>query len=81
MGTMAFKELILQRSGRLFAAPSFLTGFSRALDVGATFDDYNQDDLPHEADYGSLWSDWYAVGDDLRYALELYRLQNVVESV
>jgi len=53
----------------LFACPSFLTGFSRVLDLGATFDRYNEDRTPEEADFLALWSDWAAVGDDLRAAL------------
>ena len=75
MGSLDINELLFQRSGRLFATPSFMTGVARALDIGATFDEYTQDNTPKEADFWSLWSDWYAVGDDLGYALALYKHQ------
>lgn len=69
MGTLGAKETLLSRSGRLFAIPSFITGMAKVLDIGATFDVYNEDATSREADYWSMLSDWYAVGDDLRYAL------------
>ena len=72
MGTVDFKDTLFQRSGRLFANPSFVTGFARALDLGSTFNEYNTDNTPQEADFWSLWSDWYSVGDDLSYAFYLY---------
>ena len=68
MGAVSFKDTLFQRSGRLFANPSFISGFARALDLGATFNAYNTDETPEEADYWSLWNDWYSVGDDLSYA-------------
>jgi hypothetical protein len=68
MGTIDFKDTLFQRSGRLFATPSFWGGFARALDLGTTFNEYNTDNTPEEADYWSLWSDWHSVGDDLIYA-------------
>ena len=49
---------------------SFMTGLAKVLDIGATFDVYNEDVTPREADYRSIASDWYAVGDDLRSALQ-----------
>ena len=73
MGTVDFQETLFQRSGRLFANPSFFSGFARALDLGATFNEYNCDSTPGEADYWALWSDWYSVGDDLSYAFHLYQ--------
>lgn len=69
MGTSALDRDLLARTGRLFAHPSFLTGFSRVLDLGATFERYNEDRTPEEADFLALWSDWAAVGDDIQAAL------------
>jgi len=79
MGTIDIKETLFQRSGRLFSNPSFVNGFARALDVGATFNEYNQNDTPEEADYWALWSDWHSVGDDLSYAFYLYHQHSPVE--
>ncbi len=73
MGSIDFKDTLFQRSGRLFANPSFVTGFARALDVGATFNEYNNDRNAEEADYWALWSDWHSVGDDLSYAFYIYQ--------
>ena len=73
MGTVDFKDTLFQRSGRLFATPSFLSGFARALDLGSTFTEYNTDATPEEADYWSTWSDWHSVGDDLTYVFYLYK--------
>jgi hypothetical protein len=69
MGTVLLDTETLARTGRLFACPSFLTGSARVLDLAATFDRYNEDLTPEEADSLALWSDWAAVGDDLRVAL------------
>lgn len=69
MGTTLLDTEPLTRTGRLFACPSFLTGFSRLLDLGATFDRYNENRTPEEVDFLALWSDWAAVGDDIQAAL------------
>ena len=78
MGTVDFQDTLFQRSGRFFANPSFVSGFARALDLGATFNEYHRDHTPEEADYWALWNDWYAVGDDLSYACSLYQQDGVV---
>lgn len=78
MGTIDFQETLFQRSGRLFANPSFMSGFARALDLGATFNEYNRDNTPEEADYWALWSDWYSIGDDLSYAFYLLQQHDSV---
>ena len=80
MGSVDFKDTLFQRSGRLFANPSFIGGFARALDVGATLNVYNTDETPEETDYWSLWSDWYTVGDDLTYAFYGYNQHRLAES-
>ena len=72
MGNVDFYDTLFQRSGRLFANPSFMSGFARALDLGATFNEYSTNNTPEEADYWSIWSDWHSVGDDLSYACYMY---------
>lgn len=52
----------------LFARPSFLSGAARTLDLGATYTQYNVLPTPEEADCAALWSDWAAVGEDIRTA-------------
>ena len=68
MGNAQGSDALFARTARLFAVPSCITGVSKLVDVGATFDEYNANETPKEADFWSLWSDWCAVGDDLRYA-------------
>ncbi len=48
-------------TGLLYAHPSFTEGLGRTLDVGGTFDAYNDSDSDAEADRMALVSDWYAV--------------------
>lgn len=76
MGTVDTTGILFARSGRLFANPSFFTGLAKVIDIGATFDQYNVNQTPQEADFWSLWSDWYSVGDDFRSAIEFYQLQS-----
>ena len=72
MGTVDASDVVLARTARLFAVPSIITGTAKLVDIGATFDEYNSNETPTEADFWSLWSDWYAVGDDLRYSFSEY---------
>ena len=58
--------------GLLYATPSFLEGFARALDIGDTFTQYNTMDSAREADFLALRSDWRAIGEDLDTALAQY---------
>ena len=62
-------DLLFQRSGRLFARPSFLDGYGRAIDIGATLNEYNQNKTSEEADVAAIRSDWQAVGDSIQFAL------------
>lgn len=64
---------ILRRTGRLFARPSFLEGVARVIDIGATLNVYNQDSTGNEADAKAIYSDWFAVGDDLRSAIRKHQ--------
>ena len=54
----------------LFAVPSFLNGFSRALDLGGTLDVYNEEESEEKADSRALASDWKQVGEDIYEAME-----------
>lgn len=56
----------------LFAEDSFLAGFGRALDIGATFDQYNDSATAHEADRRSIAADWKAVGQDIQFAIDAF---------
>jgi len=56
--------------GLLFARPSLLEGAARALDVGATLQEYNFAGSPHQADGWALSADWRAVCEDFGVAWE-----------
>jgi hypothetical protein len=53
----------------LFASVSFLSGMGTALDIGATFPEYNLSQTPEEADFKAVQSDWIAVGQDINAAI------------
>jgi hypothetical protein len=57
----------------LFAMPSFMSGAARCLDLGATFDGYNESPTPEMADARALFADWHEVGTDLVDAMERFR--------
>lgn len=63
----------------LFARPSFLSGVARTLDLGGTFDSFNESNGPTEADTRAMIEDWKAVGDDLREAAKQWARQFGVE--
>lgn len=48
---------------QFFSAPSFISGMSRVLDIGATFTEYNSSNDP---DTNAIYNDWFVVGEDLR---------------
>ena len=52
-------------TGLLYAQPRFTAGVARTLDLGGTFDSYNDSPSAVEADQAALESDWYAIGADL----------------
>ncbi len=54
----------------LFARPSFLSGFARVLDLGGTFDGYNQSESEEDSDLRALQGDWAAVGADMQKAID-----------
>jgi hypothetical protein len=61
---------LFNRTGRLFADPSFVEGISRTFDLLGNQDIYNEDLSPAEADTKALLSDWASVGDSLILATE-----------
>ncbi len=63
---------LFNRSGRLFANPSFLDGMSRTFDLLGNQDIYNEDLSPEEADSKALFSDWASVGDHLIIVTEKF---------
>ena len=68
-------------SDLLFARPSFFEGAGRILDFGDTLTEYNSSPTPEQADYLALLSDWCAVGEDLRRALDRVGAQIEAERV
>ena len=59
-----------QMSDYLFANPNFEFGIARALDLGATFDSYNESASSGEADAIAIYNDWLMTGKDLQYAIK-----------
>jgi hypothetical protein len=60
----------ISRTGVLYAEPSFSEGVARALDIGGTLEEYNTSRSGDDADRNALRSDWRAVGEDLREAIQ-----------
>jgi hypothetical protein len=56
----------------LFARPSFIEGIARLVDIGHTFDEYNQSVNGEKADLKAIRMDWLAVGADLEAAFRAY---------
>lgn len=56
----------------LFATPSFWGGMSQCLDIGGTQVIYNDSESEVEADMNAIFSDWAAVGIDMKRAIELF---------
>jgi hypothetical protein len=65
-------KLMYVSSTFLFSMPSFFRGAARALDMGSTFDVYNESDSEEDADVLALSMDWLQVGDDIIDAMEKY---------
>lgn len=54
----------------LYARPSFLEGIARILDFGNTLQVYNASGNELEADAVALALDWYAIGEDMKRAVQ-----------
>ncbi len=61
-----------EQFGLLYAAPSFLEGIARSVDIGDTLTEYNTSENGTAADLQALRSDWLAVGNDLREAISQF---------
>lgn len=57
----------------LFAKPNFFSGMARLLDIGSTLNVYNDSPSEEIADMKALKSDWMAVGNDMRFAIERFK--------
>lgn len=64
----------------LFAMPSFCSGVARTVDLGGTFDAYNDSPSTEEADRRAIASDWRAVGYDLKHAMTEFDGQTASQS-
>mgnify|MGYP001586076875 FL=1 len=48
-----------------------MDGMARTLDIGGTFDVYDEkSDYPEEDDAAALYSDWTMIGQDIEKALQ-----------
>lgn len=56
----------------LYARPSFLEGVARIFDFGGALNEYNVSSTGHEADTAAIRSDWEAIGQDMRAAIEAF---------
>ena len=64
------------RTTYLYAKPNWLSGAVRIIDMGGTYDCYNQSANAAEADRIALASDWLAVGEDLRDAIVHFAIEH-----
>ena len=67
------------KTSHLFAMPSFVEGIGRILDFSGSLNQYNSSPSGEDADLRAVSADWFAVGDDLKNALEEYHNQYVSE--
>ena len=74
------QQMRISLSMRLFATPSLIRGAARVLDLGSTFDVYNESASAEEADYRALQSDWQQVGLDISGAMETFAHEQEKES-
>ena len=61
---------------RLYAEPTFISGMARVLDIGATLHEFNYSTTPELADIEAIRSDWEAVGNDLRVAIDTVKTES-----
>ncbi len=58
-------EKVTDKSGFLFADPSFLTGLATVMDIGGSLTVYNSSRTGAEADQCAIASDWAVIGSDI----------------
>ncbi len=63
-------------SSLLFAQPTVIEGFGRLVDFAGILGQYNYSQSPAEADRIAIASDWRAIGDDFRAAIQRYAARN-----
>ncbi|HBH46232.1 MAG: hypothetical protein A2445_04285 [Candidatus Jacksonbacteria bacterium RIFOXYC2_FULL_44_29] len=68
-------KLLLNYSTYLISKSSFLTGIGEIFDFAGSYEQYNTSDTEAEADAKATLLDWLSVGDDLRYALDKFKLE------
>ncbi len=56
----------------LFVRPSFWRGVARVVDPMGTINEYNTTSSEKLADFRALYSDWKAVGDDIKRSIREY---------
>lgn len=57
----------------LFARPSLLSGAARTLDIGGTFDRYNESAGSADADRRALAADVRSIGRDFYRAIDAFK--------
>ena len=57
----------------LFAIPNFISGCARVLDIGGVYDIYNESRDGNATDARAVYSDFRMVGQELQWAMEIYR--------
>lgn len=67
------------KTDMLYAVPSFIGGLATTLDMGGTLSMYNESESPDMADAKALTSDWLAVAEDMRSALNTAKEEYVKE--
>lgn len=72
--------MIDSKATSLFAVPNFFRGMARAFDMGSTLNVYNTSKNDKEADAKAIYSDWSAVGDDMRDACMQWEINGQQES-
>ena len=63
------------RSDFLYARPSFVEGAARVFDLGGTLNEYNTSPTGRDADAIAIRSDWVAIGQDIRDAIEMFEAE------
>ncbi len=56
----------------LFAQSGFLSGLARTLDIGASFESYNESKAPNKADAKAIQDDWKMTGKDISAAMSKF---------
>ena len=70
MSPYSKQQIMNHYTNFLFAEPSFLEGMARLMDMGNTLSVYNSSPSPQDADFWALYSDFAAIGEDMRTIVE-----------